>query len=419
MANKLKHMEPTDESDGFVNITPDPNGPTQVGEHFCIIVSTALPIYPAFCDKNGRTSEESNVSPAPPRRPATRSQTNTTAVTTRGGKEDAHADANQGEPSSSKRTLDDMEADDAEDDYVEKQSVAFNSGSFSRPLERPPPSQYTFLETYTSASQSERRGPRTRTAPPVPVPNLTKKSRGRRVPTKIPSEKEGVQEEKPPKEGVQKGGRVYVCKVEDCGKCFSRGEHLKRHIRSIHTHEKRQCNHFFSRLTRDSMFCYVPAFKCSYPSCDKFFNRHDNLLQHQKVHKDYSSPQNMNDSYGPLQRIQQGPHYNSDHAPPTENIIVPQPYAIFSSYHHGPLSGSIGFGTNMAVSSLRTELSPSQVEPPPLPPSLGDGPPPQSHYRASYEHGPPPQMNTQLPQQGQSQPPNGQDIGEGSEYLFR
>lgn len=376
MANKLKHMEPTDESDGFVNITPDPNGPAQ----------------------NGHTSEESNVSSASPRRPATRSQTNTTGVTTRGGREDAHVDANQGESSSSKRTLDDMEADDAEDEYVEKHPVAFNAGPFSRPPERPAPSQYTFLETYTSASQSERRGPRTRTAPPVPVPNLTKKSRGRRVPTKVAGEKEGVQEEKLPKERVQKG-RVYVCKVEDCGKCFSRGEHLKRHIRSIHTHEK--------------------PFKCSHPSCDKFFNRHDNLLQHQKVHKDYSSPQNMNDSYGPLQRIQQGPHYNSDHAPPTENIIVPQPYAIFSSYHHGPLSGSIGFGTNMAVSSLRTELSPSQVEPPPLPPSLGDGPPSQSHYRTTYEQGPPPQMNTQLPQQGQSQPPNGQDMGEGSEYLFR
>lgn len=33
---------------------------------------------------------------------------------------------------------------------------------------------------------------------------------------------------------------MYVCKVEECGKCFSRGEHLKRHIRSIHTHEKRE-----------------------------------------------------------------------------------------------------------------------------------------------------------------------------------
>jgi uncharacterized Zn-finger protein len=35
------------------------------------------------------------------------------------------------------------------------------------------------------------------------------------------------------------GGRPYKCTVDDCGKCFIRGEHLKRHIRSIHTNEKR------------------------------------------------------------------------------------------------------------------------------------------------------------------------------------
>lgn len=175
----------------------------------------------------------------------------------------------------------------------------------------------------------------------------------------------------------------------------------------------------FRHAETDTIY-HLAAFKCSYPSCDKFFNRHDNLLQHQKVHKDYSSPQNMNDSYGPLQRIQQGPHYNSDHAPSTENIIVPQPYAIFSSYHPSPLSGSIGFGTNMAVSSLRTELSPSQVEPPPLPSSHSDGPPPQSHYpRAAYEHGPPLQMNAQMPQQPNSQHSNGQGMGNVSDFLFR
>ncbi|THU93604.1 hypothetical protein K435DRAFT_669959, partial [Dendrothele bispora CBS 962.96] len=97
---------------------------------------------------------------------------------------------------------------------------------------------------------------------PVPVPNLTKKSRGRRVPVRVvdPSS---------PTTTVETNGdldkRSYVCSVEGCGKCFHRGEHLKRHIRSIHTHEK--------------------PFKCTFPSCDKHFNRHDNLLQHIKVHK--------------------------------------------------------------------------------------------------------------------------------------
>lgn len=370
--------------------------------------------------KNGRASEEPNGSPTSPRRPATRSQTTAAASTvTHGSGQDARSDTEQGEPSSSKRTLDDIEADEADDESHKAPSVEFNPEAFSNPPERPAPSQYTFLETYTSASQSERRGPRTRTAPPIPVPNLTKKSRGRRVPTNVAGESEDTPKEAPLKEGVQKGSRVYVCKVEDCGKCFSRGEHLKRHIRSIHTHEKRECRNMALMRLQALTFVYPVAFKCSHPSCDKFFNRHDNLLQHQKVHKDYSSPHNSNDSYGPLQRIQQGPHYNSDNAPPTENIIVPQPYAIFSSYHHGPSSGSAGFATNMAVSSLRTELSPSQVEPPPSA-SHTDGPPPQSHYpRATYEHGPPMQMNTQMPQSAQSQSPNGQGMADVSEFLFR
>lgn len=101
----------------------------------------------------------------------------------------------------------------------------------------PMPGEYTFLDASSSSFTSERRGPRIRTAPPIPVPNLTKKSRGRRVPTAVDDTAEG--------EAVEgRKGRVYVCKVEDCGKCFSRGEHLKRHIRSIHTHEKRE--HFCS-----------------------------------------------------------------------------------------------------------------------------------------------------------------------------
>jgi hypothetical protein len=96
---------------------------------------------------------------------------------------------------------------------------------------------------------------RTLTAP-VPVPNLTKKSRGRRVPTASSIVGQG---------GVQKNPRTYMCKVKDCGKCFARGEHLKRHVRSIHTNEK--------------------PHKCPFPGCNKDFSRHDNLGQHMRVHK--------------------------------------------------------------------------------------------------------------------------------------
>ncbi|EMD42352.1 hypothetical protein CERSUDRAFT_79927 [Gelatoporia subvermispora B] len=102
-----------------------------------------------------------------------------------------------------------------------------------------------------------------RLAPPVPVPNLTKKSRGRRVPTAPVVVTQG---------GVQKNTRMYMCKVAGCGKCFARGEHLKRHVRSIHTNEK--------------------PHKCPFLGCGKEFSRHDNLGQHMRVHKNFASPKN-------------------------------------------------------------------------------------------------------------------------------
>ncbi|THU97414.1 hypothetical protein K435DRAFT_662769, partial [Dendrothele bispora CBS 962.96] len=105
---------------------------------------------------------------------------------------------------------------------------------------------------------------------PIPVPNLTKKSRGRRVPTvgnmeigrrsSITGGGGGMDEE-------YYGARIHTCKVPGCGKCFARGEHLKRHVRSIHTYEK--------------------PHKCPYPGCGKDFSRHDNLGQHMRVHKDF------------------------------------------------------------------------------------------------------------------------------------
>ncbi|PWN23054.1 hypothetical protein BCV69DRAFT_297012 [Microstroma glucosiphilum] len=80
---------------------------------------------------------------------------------------------------------------------------------------------------------------------------ITKRSRGRRVPS-TPEEMTNV----------DKSGKVYTCKVPGCGKLFKRSEHLKRHIRSIHTDEK--------------------PFTCKL--CCKKFSRHDNLNQHMRVH---------------------------------------------------------------------------------------------------------------------------------------
>ncbi|CAO3569725.1 unnamed protein product [Mortierella alpina] len=60
-------------------------------------------------------------------------------------------------------------------------------------------------------------------------------------------------------------GRLYPCIFDDCGKLFKRSEHLKRHVRSVHTLEK--------------------PYTCPYQACPKRFSRSDNLNQHIRVHR--------------------------------------------------------------------------------------------------------------------------------------
>ncbi|KAF8160002.1 hypothetical protein B0H34DRAFT_748922 [Crassisporium funariophilum] len=134
---------------------------------------------------------------------------------------------------------------------------------------------------------------------PIPVPNLNKKSRGRKVPyvanvtagdaalTPTPplegAKKEDTDTEvsfgdsrsrstsrirrkvaPPPSASQDAGERSFVCVVPGCGKCFVRGEHLKRHVRSIHTYDK--------------------PHPCPFEGCDKSFSRRDNLGQHVRIH---------------------------------------------------------------------------------------------------------------------------------------
>ena len=160
-----------------------------------------------------------------------------------------------------------------------------------------------YLPTLNGQPVTTRRRPRPATSLPipVPVPNLTKKSRGRRVPTAptpdsarlatvVRANADG-QLQGGGRRGSTKGLRLYTCKVAGCGKCFARGEHLKRHVRSIHTHEKRE--HTLFPLRRMSMLTPSLAHKCPYPGCGKDFSRHDNLGQHMRVHKDYVLPKGV------------------------------------------------------------------------------------------------------------------------------
>ena len=97
-----------------------------------------------------------------------------------------------------------------------------------------PPGSSSSTTSSIGDTNSDWRGSRPRGTLPIPIPNLTKKSRGRRVPTKLGGGNSTINDTD------QTDTRMYVCKVESCRKCFHRGEHLKRHIRSIHTHEKRE-----------------------------------------------------------------------------------------------------------------------------------------------------------------------------------
>lgn len=99
---------------------------------------------------------------------------------------------------------------------------------------RSPLTSASDMSPASSSVQPAKMRKNARTLPiPVPVPNLTKKSRGRRVPTVNGQSVGRAQRD------VALGARIYLCDVSGCGKCFARGEHLKRHIRSIHTYEKR------------------------------------------------------------------------------------------------------------------------------------------------------------------------------------
>ena len=120
---------------------------------------------------------------------------------------------------------------------------------------------------------------------PVPVPHLIKKSRGRKVPyvakeVTSQSDKNSSSSSKRVREGEQ-WKRMFVCEVPGCGKCFVRGEQLKRHVRSIHTHDKRT---FFFLFLAIVVLNSKEAHPCPYEGCDKSFSRRDNLGQHVRIH---------------------------------------------------------------------------------------------------------------------------------------
>ena len=133
------------------------------------------------------------------------------------------SDEELGSESGESEAAEPSDGDDGDDD-----TDFMPSRTMSRSRTR---SRRTSSVSVSSGSGSVRAPRPCRLSAPVPVPNLTKKSRGRRVPTAPVIIVQG---------GVQKNMRMYRCTVDGCYKCFARGEHLKRHVRSIHTNEKRE-----------------------------------------------------------------------------------------------------------------------------------------------------------------------------------
>ena len=76
---------------------------------------------------------------------------------------------------------------------------------------------------------------------------------------------ESAEKKKPKRKGKKGEEKSFECSYEGCNKTFKRSEHLKRHIRSIHTLEK--------------------PYKCNFPDCGKKFARSDNLAQHARIHR--------------------------------------------------------------------------------------------------------------------------------------
>ena len=75
----------------------------------------------------------------------------------------------------------------------------------------------------------------------------------------------------------------------------------------------------------------LPAFKCTFPLCEKYFNRHDNLLQHLKVHRQSNgSP----DDSPPAQKISFQMEMELDEVFAVESASAPPQHGRHSRLQH-------------------------------------------------------------------------------------
>lgn len=127
----------------------------------------------------------------------------------------------------------------------------------------------------------------------------------------------------------------------------------------------------------------ILAFPCTFPQCEKRFNRHDNLLQHLKVHREPQERPTLQNLRilsppypGEVQQRAESP-MDEPESPVSSTTPLQSNYReVLSSPYHtysAPYSPTepTSLITNMAVSSLRTVLphSPTESRTHPMQPS--------------------------------------------------
>lgn len=118
--------------------------------------------------------------------------------------------------------------------------------------------------------------------------------------------------------------KTFVCQL--CNRRFRRQEHLKRHYRSLHTHEK--------------------PFECT--DCGKKFSRSDNLSQHQRTHGAGAMVMGV---LAPEEMSPQQPEVGFPHQDPAMLGQI-----LYSAASNISTSSSDGFSTDLDVSPISKQM---------------------------------------------------------------
>ncbi|EME79600.1 uncharacterized protein MYCFIDRAFT_190439 [Pseudocercospora fijiensis CIRAD86] len=185
-----------------------------------------------------------------------------------------------------------------------------------------------------------------------------------------------VPETKPKKKRriIKTSDKKYECPQPDCGKSYSRAEHLYRH----------QLNHTPKQI-----------YHCDFPGCDRRFVRADLCARHKERHTAKGSHLQRKDAFLQSQRQQAGQHatrrsesatsgattnISSSMAPPTPTPIANRRYSIEGQLNNRPTSMGSSYNPQ---SMTQIAIHPSQASQQPANNMYGQQsyPPPGQDYR--------------------------------------